>query len=439
VWRSLERARQCCLLDTLPLPARRLSLTGCSAPSRVTALPLPRPIHPLPQVFTYSMGGLFDQANRPLVTDGLAWYAFMAQPGTPLNNQLVPAVLQPPSPPPRPPPPTPPPTPPPAPPDGQPLVPGYPYNVYDPRRAQPPALLQLQRCAGLRARALAEAASWALTLPAPCTARPAPPRPRRYNTYCRTENITNYVYCVAGDGATWSQQFLPYWPTNLADKNIIRPGMPLVLRSNATGRFCRITTMTLTRQGMLCDQTVHTTATVFTYQAQGLAYNTSTGLRPLLADGLSWQMYAGNTGFTNLCIKPAPNAPAMAPLPPSPNNAPRFPSPPPLVNLPPGAPLVPNMPYNIRDLMYGGSYCRADNVLNFMICTNGTGGIMPEVFKVFHPFDMADPTLIQIGQPYVLQSMGTGLFCRSVTRSSTRSVACGLWPVGPRQGKRARL
>ena len=58
-----------------------------------------------------------------------------------------------------------------------------------------------------------------------------------------------------------------------------------------------------------------------------------------------------------------------------------------------------------------------------MICTNGTGGVMPEVFRVFHPFDMGDPTLIQIGQPYVLQSMGTGLFCRSVTRSSTRWAA----------------
>jgi hypothetical protein len=170
--------------------------------------------------------------------------------------------------------------------------------------------------------------------------------------------VTNYVYCVAGDGATFSQQFQPFWPTNLADRNLIRPGMPLILKSNSTGRFCRITTMTLTRQGILCDQTAFTTATVFIYQAQGLAFNTSTGFKPLLADGLSWQMYAGSTGFTNLCIKPAPNAPAMAPLPPSPSNAPRFPSPPPLVNLPPGAPLIPNMPYNIRDLLYAGSYCR---------------------------------------------------------------------------------
>jgi hypothetical protein len=230
-----------------------------------------------------------------------------------------------------------------------------------------------------------------------------------------------YVYCVAGDGLTSPQYFHPFQPTNLADRNPIQPGSPVIFRSNSTGRFCRVTQMSLTRQGLLCDQTTFTTATPLIYQATGLAHNTSAGLRPLLADGLSWQMYVQSSyGWSNLCLKPAPNGGPMAALPPSPNNAPRMPPPPPQLTLPLGGPLIPNTPYNIRDAAFAGSYCRADSNATYVTCTAGTGGTLAEAFRVFRPSDLSNTSLIQIGETYVMHNMATGQFCRSVTRSSTR-------------------
>jgi hypothetical protein len=50
--------------------------------------------------------------------------------------------------------------------------------------------------------------------------------------------------------------------------------------------------MTLSRDGMLCDQPTHVTASIFNYTIQGLTFQG----RPVVADGSSWWLYMGTAG-----------------------------------------------------------------------------------------------------------------------------------------------
>ena len=50
--------------------------------------------------------------------------------------------------------------------------------------------------------------------------------------------------------------------------------------------------MTLSRDGMLCDQPTQVTASIFNYTIQGLTFQG----RPVVADGSSWWLYMGAAG-----------------------------------------------------------------------------------------------------------------------------------------------
>ena len=50
--------------------------------------------------------------------------------------------------------------------------------------------------------------------------------------------------------------------------------------------------MTLSRDGMLCDQAAAATASIFNYTIAGLAFQG----RPLVSDGSSWWLYMGTAG-----------------------------------------------------------------------------------------------------------------------------------------------
>lgn len=50
--------------------------------------------------------------------------------------------------------------------------------------------------------------------------------------------------------------------------------------------------MTLSRDGMLCDQTNSSTASIFNYTIQGLVFQG----RPVVSDGSSWWLYMGQAG-----------------------------------------------------------------------------------------------------------------------------------------------
>jgi hypothetical protein len=50
--------------------------------------------------------------------------------------------------------------------------------------------------------------------------------------------------------------------------------------------------MTLSRDGLLCDQANASTASIFTYTIQGLVFQG----RPVVSDGSSWWLYMGQMG-----------------------------------------------------------------------------------------------------------------------------------------------
>jgi hypothetical protein len=129
---------------------------------------------------------------------------------------------------------------------------------------------------------------------------------------CRSDNATTNVWCASGQGTTPPEQFEPYNvgdPYNLAD---IPDGSQLNLRS-VTGQWCIKVAISLTRNGIICNQPDILTAYAFTY-AQGTVFD---GSQPIMTDGYGWPAYFGSIYQPlNSVLVPGPLQPPSPPPPP---------------------------------------------------------------------------------------------------------------------------
>ena len=92
----------------------------------------------------------------------------------------------------------------------------------------------------------------------------------------RNDNRTNFAYVGSGDGMTPPEIYNAFHPGDMTDVSPIFPTNPTILRNQQTGLYCRLAPFspqtTCLTQGMLCDQSSPSTATVMTYTGTGLAY-----------------------------------------------------------------------------------------------------------------------------------------------------------------------
>lgn len=235
--------------------------------------------------------------------------------------------------------------------------------------------------------------------------------------YCQVSTPLQYITCLAGRSGNTTAEFFTF--TNSADEanpSDLVPGTDSVfLKSTATGMYCRVTTMTTTRNGILCDAATANTATAFTYSANGLL----SGLGAIMSDGANWQLYHGVTSTaSNVDILPPP--PGTFALPPSPPGV--SPSPPP--PMPPagaGTPLTPGAPYVWQDNADPAQYCRSDNGTQYVYCsTMGVGKTGNEQWQIYYQPNPLSTAPILDGQAVIMKNMGTGLWCRRVLMSLTR-------------------
>jgi hypothetical protein len=107
---------------------------------------------------------------------------------------------------------------------------------------------------------------------------------------CRVDGLTSYMYCPlpGGDGNTTQEQFTPVRPDGGSVP--IGPGQATYLRSELTGKYCRVVPVS-GRSQVLCDQDATSTATLLTYT--GYSLSTAEG-RPFLNPGGSSPIYFGD-------------------------------------------------------------------------------------------------------------------------------------------------
>jgi hypothetical protein len=93
--------------------------------------------------------------------------------------------------------------------------------------------------------------------------------------YVRTNGDGAPAVVGSGDGSTAAEQFYAYQPQDLSSAEPVQPGSTALLRSVATGLFCRLAALPSdsSQQGMLCDQATAAAATIFTYTGSGLSFN----------------------------------------------------------------------------------------------------------------------------------------------------------------------
>jgi hypothetical protein len=112
-------------------------------------------------------------------------------------------------------------------------------------------------------------------------------------SYARVDNLTSPAVTSTGYGTTSPQQFIATHPASPNSTTPIQPGETAILRSVATGAYCRLTAVPSNslQLGMVCDQPTAATATVLTYTGSGLSYN---GV-PLVATALGGPLLLANT------------------------------------------------------------------------------------------------------------------------------------------------
>jgi hypothetical protein len=155
-----------------------------------------------------------DSTLKMFITDGEGWPGYFTTPGVMPLSKFILGPLQPPSPPP----------PPPMPPTGDALIPKACYSIFD----------------------------------------------LSSSMYCRATNATSFVSCQSGTGRTSPEVFLPCRPEDVTLNTPIAHGDNVILMSNASQMFCRVAPMTLTRQGVICDQMDPVGASVLVYSFRGL-------------------------------------------------------------------------------------------------------------------------------------------------------------------------
>ena len=93
----------------------------------------------------------------------------------------------------------------------------------------------------------------------------------------RNNNTTDFSHVGKGDGTTPPERYIPYHPDNPSDTTPIAPGEETIFKNQQTGKYCRLAPLTTqtacASQGMLCDQSSPSDATIMMYTGTGLSYN----------------------------------------------------------------------------------------------------------------------------------------------------------------------
>jgi hypothetical protein len=127
--------------------------------------------------------------------------------------------------------------------------------------------------------------------------------------YVRTDSATSPASTGTGDGTTPPEQFTAVNPTSTS--SAIEPGDTAILKSEATGMYCRLAPLPNTSPeqiGVLCDQPTPATATPLTYTGSGLS--TAEGV-PLVSSGPGGPLVLANT--TTTAPEPDSNTLTFAP------------------------------------------------------------------------------------------------------------------------------
>jgi hypothetical protein len=92
--------------------------------------------------------------------------------------------------------------------------------------------------------------------------------------YVRTDNTSSYVYGAVGTGGTKQEQYLAFDPADTSGMSPIQPYDTAVLQSVQTGQWCRLVpwTANASMTGVLCDVSTPASASILTYNGDGLSY-----------------------------------------------------------------------------------------------------------------------------------------------------------------------
>jgi hypothetical protein len=257
------------------------------------------------------------------------------------------------------------------------------------------------------------------------------------SSYCSAPEPSVAVACLLASAGTSPTELFTISRPDPSNTSLIQPGEQVVLQSASTGLYCRLEqyspspptpTTSATSSRLVCDQAQLGGATPLRYTGWGLA---SSSGEPLVADAGGQPLHTAPPALapSPLVIEPAvqaagASAPAPAAPPPQlPPGGPAMgpsgpPTPPAPAPAPSGPTLTPSANYTIANpAMPGGSaaaYCRADNASAELYCSpGGQPTDAAAIFTISHP-SATDTSPIAPGQPVVLASAATGLFCRLV-------------------------
>jgi hypothetical protein len=192
---------------------------------------------------------------------------------------------------------------------------------------------------------------------------------------CRVSSLTAATNCpITGKGDTLPGRFILSRPD--AGTGHIQPGEAMLVKSEQTGKFCRVALIGAQQQ-VLCDQGTAATATPLTYLGTaGFAYNG----QPFVNPGGGVPVYFGpaNSSSTTPATFAAP-------------------------------PLLTNTLLHIET---GKGFMRIDNLTSYAYSSAGDGTSAAEHFNVADPADPTATKLVESGQPAVLKSATTGMYCR---------------------------
>ncbi len=203
----------------------------------------------------------------------------------------------------------------------------------------------------------------------------------------RNDNVTNYAYVGKGDGKTPPEMYIAYRPGRLDSPDPIMAGETTIFKNIETGLWCRLAPFspqaTCRIQGMLCDQSSPSGATILTYTGTGLAFQGT----PLVQQPVTGTLVLSSDPS---CREPGGDKFTFPPAP-----------------LPP---LTPLEPLNLLDRE--GYPVRNDNTTNFAYVGKGDGKTPSEQYIAYRPGNPSSRELINAGETTIFKNVLTGKWCR---------------------------
>ncbi len=218
--------------------------------------------------------------------------------------------------------------------------------------------------------------------------------------YDRADNSSSLVYSAPGTGTSAPERFFALHPADLAQTLPVEAGEAAILRSVATGLYCRLepNPRNATQIGVRCDGLTAAAATQLVYTGGGLRTREAV---PLACGGPGEPLLLANTSVR----QPGPTSDD-------------------LTFQPTGPPLPTN---SLLAISTGaGAYVNSDSASALAYSKAGNGTTAPEMFTALKPGDPSSILPIQAGEPAILRSAGTGLFCRLAPSTSGGSGEVGM-------------